>query len=55
MAAADVLLFHPDTPLKVWRKIAQRTWFEPVEQVNGYVCSVVRSLASARSSPLASA
>lgn len=54
MSAVDVLLFHPDTPLKVWRKIAQRTWFEPVQQMNSYVYNIIRSLASAHSSPLAS-
>lgn len=54
MAAIDLLLFHPDTPLKIWRKIAHRTWFEPVQQVNSYVYSVVRSLASSQSNSLSS-
>lgn len=54
MAAVDMLLFHADTPLKMWRKIAHRTWFESIQQMNSYVCNIIHSLASTRSAALTS-
>lgn len=50
MAAIRTLLFHDNTPLSVWKRMAYRTWFEPNRQVHAFTYNLIHSLSSSKSS-----